>query len=392
MSAESRPPAADDSPSQTQLQAPGPAAQGRPASPSPTPAEIRRWNRYLADEIAERELYLKLAEKKTGEEKAILTELASAETRHAEHWRRLLGPHARPGRPSLRRWVMRVMAMMFGSIFVLALAQRAEGDSPYARDAAATPQMAADEKIHEEVVRGLATRGREALSGNFRAAVFGMNDGLVSNLALVLGIGATGVGPDILLYTGIAGLLAGALSMASGEFISVRSQMELLGASKPTQATLTAAPDLDFDANELELVYRARGMDREAARHRAMERLGYVDCDCDRSFSYRPEENPEQEVQELKNSAWGAAISSFLCFAAGALVPIIPFLFGASGMTGILASAGLVAASLFLTGGITGLLSGTAPLKPSLRQMLIGLAAAAVTYAIGLLIGGGAVV
>ena len=116
--------------------------------------------------------------------------------------------------------------------------------------------MAADELVHEEVVRGLATRGRNRLSGNFRAAVFGANDGLVSNLALVMGIGATGVASSFVLFSGIAGLLAGALSMAAGEFVSVRSQRELLSASKPTQITLSAAPDLDLDANELVLVYR----------------------------------------------------------------------------------------------------------------------------------------
>ena len=88
--------------------------------------------------------------------------------------------------------------------------------------------MAADERIHGEVLRGLAARGRVRLSGTFRAAVFGANDGLVSNLALVLGIGATGVDVRTILFTGLAGLLAGALSMGAGEYVSVRSQRELL--------------------------------------------------------------------------------------------------------------------------------------------------------------------
>jgi VIT1/CCC1 family predicted Fe2+/Mn2+ transporter len=354
---------------------------------SPTPQEIKRWNRYLADEIAEGELYLRLAQKKTGEERAILEGLAAAEERHAAHWRSLLGSHAKRVRPSVERSFMRFMASIFGSIFVLALAQRAEGDSPYAREAAATPQMAADELIHEEVVRGLATRGRNALSSNFRAAVFGMNDGLVSNLALVLGIGATGVSSGVVLFTGFAGLLAGALSMGAGEYISVRSQIELLGASKPTQATLKAAPHLDLDSNELELVYRARGMDPEAARHRAMERLGHLDCDCDRSLSHRPEEKPDEEETELVGTSMGVAVSSFIFFASGAFIPIIPYLFGATGLTGVIASAVLVAISLLLTGGIGGVLSGQAPLKPGLRQMLIGLGAASVTFIIGLIFG-----
>ncbi|MEJ7755417.1 MAG: VIT1/CCC1 transporter family protein [Nocardioidaceae bacterium] len=94
--------------------------------------------------------------------------------------------------------------------------------------------MAADERIHEEVVRGLAIRGRNRLSGSFRAAVFGANDGLVSNLALVLGISASGASQQIILITGLAGLLAGALSMGAGEYVSVRSQRELLEASSST--------------------------------------------------------------------------------------------------------------------------------------------------------------
>ena len=129
--------------------------------------------------------------------------------------------------------------------------------------------MAADERIHDEVVRGLAARGRDRLAGTFRAAVFGANDGLVSNLALVLGIGATGVPASVVLFTGIAGLLAGALSMGAGEYVSVRSQRELLEASAPDPTARGALVDLDIDANELALVYRARGMDEAEAREHA---------------------------------------------------------------------------------------------------------------------------
>src|SRR5690606_41882945 len=98
------------------------------------------------------------------------------------------------------------MAKRVGTVFVFALAQSAEARSPYDAERFATPAMRADEKIHHEVVRGLAARGRRKLSGSFRAAVFGANDGLVSNLALVMGIGATGVAPGFVLFSGIAGL------------------------------------------------------------------------------------------------------------------------------------------------------------------------------------------
>ena len=150
-------------------------------------------------------------------------------------------------------------------MFVLALAQRAEARSFYDADTDSTPTMAADERIHEEVVRGLAIRGRTRLSGTFRAAVFGANDGLVSNLALVIGVAAAGVPSATVLLTGLAGLLAGALSMGAGEFISVRSQRELLAASAVGTAAEDALPHLG-QANELALVYRARGHARRGRR------------------------------------------------------------------------------------------------------------------------------
>ncbi|WP_210396033.1 VIT1/CCC1 transporter family protein, partial [Rothia sp. HMSC071F11] len=100
------------------------------------------------------------------------------------------------------------------------------------------------------------------------------------------------------------------LSMAAGEFVSVRSQRELLDASQPTQVTLRVASDLDIDANELELIYRARGMDEEAAHHRALERFGYLDCDCDPSLSHRADEEGEEENVALGTDI-GAAAASF---------------------------------------------------------------------------------
>lgn len=360
-------------------------------APTPTPAQIRRWRKYLADEIAEGAVYRELANNRQGEERAVLLGLADAETRHEQHWRSLLGEHAtKKTRPSMRRTMLRFLARHFGSVFVLALAQRAEGNSPYAGDTDASRRMAADELVHEEVVRGLATRGRNRLSGNFRAAVFGANDGLVSNLALVMGIGATGVATSMVLFAGIAGLLAGALSMAAGEYVSVRSQRELLDASKPTQITLAAAPDLDLDANELVLVYKARGMSDADAAHRAAERMGIYSCDCNPSMSLQPElkETAEAEEHEEIGSAMGAASSSFCFFASGAIIPILPFIFGMGGTPAILLSALLVGVALLATGGVVGLLSGASPTKRGLRQLAIGLGAAAVTYALGLLFGG----
>ena len=370
-----------------------PAHTATPAArPEPTREQVRRWRRYLADEIAEGQIYRDIAARKDGVERDILLGLAEAERRHEQHWRALLGEHAaNPPRPSLHRILLRWLARIFGSVFVLALAQRAESDTPYAKDQDAPEGMVADEAIHEEVVRGLAARGREQLAGNFRAAVFGMNDGLVSNLALVMGIGATGVAPSVVLFTGVAGLLAGALSMAAGEYVSVRSQRELLEASSPTQITLEAAQHLDLDHNELTLVYLARGMTPEDAEHRALERLGYLTCDCNPQFSARPDgsQGPVDHSNSFAEigSAWSASLSSFAFFASGALIPILPYIFGMSGPWALGLAAAMVGAALLFTGGVVGLLSGSSPLARALRQLAIGFGAAAVTYVLGLLFG-----
>ena len=366
------------------------AAEHKPtrhsAVTSPSPAQIKRWRRYLADEESEARIYRYLARRAEGTDREILLQVAEAEKRHQQHWRDMLGEHADVHvRPSMQSLLLQFLAKNFGSVFILAMAQRAESRSPYAEDPDATEEMAADEAIHEEIIRALATSGREKLSGNFRAAVFGANDGLVSNLALTMGITASDASSSMVLLSGIAGLLAGALSMAAGEFVSVRSQRELLDASQPTQVTLRVAHDLDLDSNELELIYRARGMEPEAAHHRAMERFGYLDCDCDPSLSHREEEDREENV--ALGTDIGAAAASFAFFASGALVPILPYIFGLSGVFAMVVSLLFVGAALGFTGGVVGLLSGASPLKRGIRQILIGFGAAFVTYLLGLAFG-----
>lgn len=351
-------------------------------SREPSAAQVRRWRQYLAEERAEAEVYRSLAKRRSGEEARILGELADAEGRHAAHWEALLVDHpGPPRRPSVRSRLLIALAKRFGSVFVLALAQRAESRSAYADDADATETMAADERIHAEVVRSLAARGRARLSGSFRAAVFGMNDGLVSNLALVLGIGAAGVSSDVILLTGLSGLLAGALSMAAGEYISVQSQRELVDASTPSPTAHTAIPHLDVDANELALVYRARGMSAEEAAAHASEQLAAADSQA------QPPPLTRSAPEEL-GSAWHAALASFGFFSSGALIPVLPYLFGANGMTAVLLAAGLVGLALLVTGAIVGVLSGSTPWLRALRQLAIGWGAAAATYALGLAFGG----
>lgn len=357
----------------------------------PTKAQINRWRRYLANERAEAAVYRELARRKEGEEREILLALADSEARHEEYWRDKLGNYVGfPRQPDLQTRFMGVLAKRFGSVFTLALMQTAESRNPYLKDEDASPQIAADERIHAEVVRGLATRGREKMSGGFRAAVFGANDGLVSNLALVVGVMGSGVSSNMILLTGLSGLLAGALSMAAGEWVSVKSQGELLEASTPHPKAHTLLPQLDVNANELKLVYRARGLSEQEAQAKANSEFARMALE--QAIGLDLEDHPEgieapTRADDVVGSAWTAAGSSFLFFATGAFIPIIPFLFGASPATGALIAVLLVSGALMITGGVVGVLSGKAPLSRALRQLAIGLSAAGVTYLLGLAFG-----
>ncbi len=352
----------------------------------PGAADLRRWRRHLANERAEAAVYRDLAQKYDGEEREILAAIAAAEERHEQHWLTLLGDQVgAPVRADLGTRILAFMARHFGSVFVLALVQRFEARASYDSDDDATATMAADEQIHEEVIRALAARGRDRLSGSFRAAVFGANDGLVSNLALIIGVSASGVSNHTVLVTGLAGLLAGALSMGAGEYVSVSSQRELLEASAPSPNVGSALTQLDVNANELELVYRARGMSVEEASSHAAGVLRSAETGPDRHNAVGPDAGGHEAI----GTGLGAAVSSFLFFATGAMIPVLPYLFGLTGLSAVVTAAALVGLALLATGVIVGLLSGAPPLRRALRQLLIGYGAAAVTYLLGLIVGGG---
>jgi VIT1/CCC1 family predicted Fe2+/Mn2+ transporter len=348
-----------------------------PDTSPPPPSRLRRWRRRLADERQAAQVYRELAHRRDGEEREILMGLAEAEERHAAYWERRLGEHVgRPVRPSLRARLMGVLARRIGWVFVLALVEQAERRLTNHATADVPPAMLADEQIHGEVVRGLAARSRARMSGTLRAGVFGINDGLVSNVALVLGVIGGGADPMTILLTGLAGLLAGALSMAAGEWISVSSQRELLGESAPDESAKDAVPLLDVDANELALVYRARGMSAEDAERRAQAVLR-------RGAGASRSDNPRSHGAEVVGTAARAASSSFAFFAIGAVIPVLPFLFGAEGVAAVVVSCVLTGVALLLTGASVAVLSGGPPLRRALRQLAIGGAAAAVTFLLG---------
>jgi VIT1/CCC1 family predicted Fe2+/Mn2+ transporter len=224
-------------------------------------------------------------------------------------------------------------------------------------------------------------RHRITAGGSLRAAVFGVNDGLVSNLALIMGVAGGASDPAIILLAGVAGLVAGAGSMATGEWVSVQSQRELHERELKVQRwELEEFPD--DERRELELIYQANGMDVEQAGALA-ER---IKADPDVALDTLAREELGLNPGDL-GSSWTAAISSFIAFAVGAVVPLLPFLFGATGGSAVLASALLSAVALATVGATISVFTGRPVWRSGLRMVAIGGGAAAVTYLIGSLVG-----
>jgi VIT1/CCC1 family predicted Fe2+/Mn2+ transporter len=335
-----------------------------------------RYRRRMAAERDAAVVYRALADRRQGEERELLLGLARAEERHAEHWARLIEGDPQPRRPTLRGRLLSFLARRVWSLLVLALVQRAELRDPEP-DEHAPDAIIADERVHALVVSQLARRRRAQASGTLRAAVFGASDGLVSNLSLILGVWGAGVSSEVVLLTGLAGLLAGALSMAAGEYVSVRSQRELIDAAAPDLDPAALAALRDAEVHELALAFRAEGLALDEAERRAAALL-----------DDEPGGEPASQGQpeDVVGSAVQAAGSSFAAFALGALVPVLPF-FAVSGTPALVTGAALAAIALFATGALTAVLSGGPLLRRGFRQLLIGLLAAAVTYGLGAALG-----
>ncbi len=373
-----------------------PGRNGDPHN-SPTRAQVKRWRRYLAEERIEAQTYRNLAKREQGETQQIMLGLAEAEGRHERHWATLLGDHANP--PPTPKFTSRLLATLagrFGSVFALALVQRSEQRNAYETESDATGRMAADERVHGEVVRSLAAASRARMAGNFRAVIFGANDGLISNLALILGVAGAGMGTQWVVTTGVAGLLAGSLSMAAGEWISVSSARELLEASAPAPLPPRSLEELDVNENELSLLFQARGESQAEADARARSLFqavpapiqGTPKAGLPQTVGLGLEGSDGGTVGDEIGNPFQVALSSFLSFGLGALVPLLPYLFGLQGLVAVAASAGIVGLVLLFTGGIVGLLSGRVAWVSALRQLAIGYAAATVTFGLGSLLGG----
>jgi vacuolar iron transporter family protein len=218
-------------------------------------------------------------------------------------------------------------------------------------------------------------------SGTLRAAIFGLNDGLVSNVALIMGFAGAGQDRSVILLAGISGLLAGAFSMGAGEYISMRVQRELLERLLHLEAH-ELGTDPDGERHELAAIYIHKGLAPELAEQVAGELMR----DPVVALDTHAREELGIDPTEGLGSPWGAATSSFLTFAAGALVPIVPFMFG-SGTAGAVTSATITGLALLGVGGLTSRLTGRRVWLSALRMFAIGAAAAAVTFGIGMLLG-----
>jgi vacuolar iron transporter family protein len=371
----------------------------------------KRFLRYLNAERNASLLYRSLAETTTGERKEALIELAEIEDRHAAHWIEKLteyGVDIPPAPTSLdpNDAAMVARARAAGLNTVLGQLEENEGADAgmYDDEPEALSTMPEDEREHAEVFRKMMqgapnpmagvtrTADRNSTeqwhkvdkSGSVRAAIFGVSDGLVSNTALVMGFAGASLAGSLdnstVLFAGLAGLLAGAFSMAAGEYVSVASQRDLFRREIEMEAQeLRDKPE--EEAKELELIYRAKGLSKEQAREVSQQ----IMSDPKTALETLAREELGLDPDELGNPI-KVAISSFLAFALGASVAVIPYaLF--SGATAFFTAIALAIISLCVVGGLVGKYSGRGIIFSAMRQLLWGVGAAGVTYIVGSVIG-----
>jgi len=364
---------------------------------------IDRYLAFLDDERNGAALYRALADAERDEHlAAVYQRMAAVEQRHADVWIKKLteaGVAIPPFRPSFRTRALSFLARRFGVTLVLpTITELEQKDSgKYGRESGAA-SLSADEGSHARLLRAITQPVRGKISGGalaqiegrhragggnaLRAAVLGANDGLVSNLSLVMGVaGAADLNEQAILIAGLAGLLAGAISMALGEWLSVQSSRELYQRQIAIErAEIATAPEEEIE--ELTLIYQARGIDETRARQMAQR----IMSDPASAVEALAREELGIDPEELGGSAWEAAITSFILFAIGAIFPVSAFLF-LQGMTAVIVSIAVSAVGLFIIGSAITLFTGRSIWFSGLRQVLFGLIAAAVTFSIGRLVG-----
>jgi VIT1/CCC1 family predicted Fe2+/Mn2+ transporter len=366
--------------------------------------ELKRFRSNLADELDSAALYETLATvEQNGSRKAIYAELAASERKHAQVWQEKLranGVKVRAHQYSAKTHVMRALVRVFGPNFVLrtvAAAEYADRDKYAGQPDAA--QMAEEEHRHADMVQRVANQQRPeqskgaeiaeaeswhkgVSSGNdLRAAVLGANDGLVSNFCLIMGVAGAGTNNKTILLTAFAGLIAGACSMALGEWLSVTNARELARTQIAKEADeLEHTPDAE--RHELALIYQAKGLDSDEAKRVAAQ----IMRDKDKALDTLTREELGLDPAELGGNPWSAAGVSFCLFSVGAIFPAMPFLW-ISGLPAIVQCVALSALALAAIGVFTSLFNGRTATFSALRQIIIGCIAAGFTFCVGHLLG-----
>lgn len=373
-------------------------------------ADTARYRDNFQGEIDAAATYLALAEiERQPHLQEVYRRMASMEQKHADFWaNKLADITGQPprSRPSLRARTMIWLARRFGPTFILPTLVSTEKIAGHTYDKqpeAGGTRMAGEEQSHARVLSAVsqATRGsgveggmlarlegrHRAVGGNaLRAAVLGANDGLVSTLSLVMGV-AGGVATQAnaartVALAGVAGMIAGACAMAMGEWLSVQSARELAQKQLAIEADeLNESPEEEME--ELALIYQSKGLPKDEAATLARKLI----ADNSTALDTLAREELGIDPEELGGSAWEAAIASFMLFIAGAIAPVAPFLFVQSIHSGIVVCLIFSAVALVLLGFMTHVLTGRGLWFSGLRQLIIGLLAAAVTFGMGALIG-----
>ncbi|MBN3762472.1 VIT1/CCC1 transporter family protein [Burkholderia sp. Ac-20365] len=369
--------------------------------------ELKRFRTNLADELDSAALYETLSRvEKDPKRRTLFTQLASAERVHANVWANKLhanGVRVPPHRYSLKTHLMRGLIHTLGPTFVLpslAAAEYADRDK-YANQPDAA-QLSKDEQHHAAVMQQIVedVKGRKeapskgaqiaaaeswhrnVTSGNdLRAAVLGANDGLVSNFCLIMGVAGAGTSNKAILLTGLAGLIAGACSMALGEWLSVTNARELARTQIAKEADeIEHTPEAE--EHELALIFQSKGIDADEAKRVAEQ----VMRDKQKALDTLTREELGLDPSELGGNPWTAAGVSFCLFSLGAIFPAMPFLWS-HGTPAIAQCIGLSAFGLAAVGVFTSLFNGRSAAFSAFRQIVIGMIAAAFTFGVGRLLG-----
>jgi vacuolar iron transporter family protein len=329
-------------------------------------------------------LYLQVAAAEPDPRKSrLFVQLAAAAEEQAAKWAIATGKGAeRTFLPTLRARIVARLIRRFGprSLRPVLAAMKLRGLSVYSAPAAVQQPTPGGHAMPTSLSE-IGARHRSSLGGNLRASVFGVNDGLVSNASLVLGVAGAGAAGAYVLMTGLAGLLAGALSMAAGEYVSVRTQREMyeyqIGLERDEVAEYP-----EEEAEELALIYEARGVDIEQAREVARSLLSRPDQALDVLAREELGLNPDD-----LGSPWQAATASFLAFGCGAAIPLLPLLFRVSAAHVLTATIALTGLALFVVGMVLSLFTGRHALRGAFRMVLIGGGAGAVSFFVGKALG-----